>query len=233
MNHVTLVCGCIVIVLHILYWFFKYEVHSFLEYLFSKQHNPGSSCDSPECTRCQKYNSLQKSAMTKFKRVSEAYSDRETLCRIKKALGKASNQPATYYRQRQQPNILYIHGISSSPWWTDHSVFETMTTYMKTKFETISKEFGHIFESMDESSWKRNTSKNGSWTVFYLYNQGQKNYNNCKQCPNTTALVENNESFMSSCVFGNACFSVLEPGAHIVTHCGPVNFRLRIHLGKF
>ena len=32
-------------------------------------------------------------------------------------------------------------------------------------------------------------------------------------------------------IFGSAFFSLLRPGTHLRSHCGPTNARLRVHLG--
>ena len=34
-------------------------------------------------------------------------------------------------------------------------------------------------------------------------------------------------------VTGNIKFSMLKPGTHIPPHCGPSNYRIRLHLGLF
>ena len=45
-------------------------------------------------------------------------------------------------------------------------------------------------------------------------------------CPKTTRMLHGVPGLCKS-----AFFSVLAPGTHICAHCGPGNWRLRLHLG--
>ena len=80
--------------------------------------------------------------------------------------------------------------------------------------------------------WTCNTAEQGQWKTFYLYNQGKRITQNREICPKTCDLLENLSIFLKGCVFGNALFSVVEPGTCITEHYGPTNTRLRCHLGK-
>jgi len=44
-------------------------------------------------------------------------------------------------------------------------------------------------------------------------------------------LLEGHVPIASGCALGYVYFSVLTPGSHIASHCGPSNVRLRAHLG--
>ncbi len=55
---------------------------------------------------------------------------------------------------------------------------------------------------------------------------------NARRCPRAWRVLGQLRTFIANNVFGNACFSVLSPGAMITEHYGPTNVRLRCHLGK-
>lgn len=66
------------------------------------------------------------------------------------------------------------------------------------------------------------------WQTFGLYAFGTRQPEGCARCPQTEALVKQIPGLMM------AGFSRLEPGAHIVPHCGYEGYAgyvLRVHLG--
>jgi aspartate beta-hydroxylase len=68
----------------------------------------------------------------------------------------------------------------------------------------------------------------GRWDAFNLLRMGVPVPENCARCPATVAAVERIPGATSA---GLVYFAGLAPGAHIVAHCGPHNFRIRCHLG--
>jgi aspartate beta-hydroxylase len=68
--------------------------------------------------------------------------------------------------------------------------------------------------------------KNGDWTVHYLMLEGADLTAQRAAAPKTAKIVQSIERQS-----GHAFFSVMDPGTHILPHCGPSNFRLRLHLG--
>uniref|UniRef100_A0A8C3HFR5 Aspartate beta-hydroxylase domain containing 1 n=2 Tax=Chrysemys picta bellii TaxID=8478 RepID=A0A8C3HFR5_CHRPI len=53
----------------------------------------------------------------------------------------------------------------------------------------------------------------------------------CRACPRTYRTLAALRTFVSANRFGNACFSVLQPGTILPGRYGPTNVRLRCHLG--
>lgn len=68
--------------------------------------------------------------------------------------------------------------------------------------------------------------KDGDWNVLYLQLEGA-------DCSEQRALAPIASRIARSLkrASGHALFSVLDPGTHILPHCGPSNHRLRLHLG--
>ena len=194
-----------------------------------------TTCKSPECVRCQRYALLKQEASTYIKDFTNLTNSACELEQISRAVieCEAQSENSLNVTKRQQPNVLFIGLLVSCPWWevSYSSVLYNINEVMRSNYNDIFKEFHDIYTNLESHHWKLNTSENGQWNVFHLYNQGRKIIENCSACPITATLVESLETFMKSCVFGNACFSVLYPGTKITSHCGPANIRLRCHLG--
>jgi len=69
----------------------------------------------------------------------------------------------------------------------------------------------------------------GAWDVFLFYERGRKNAENCARCPTITRIIESTNTVRS--MAGLLYVSKLSPGTDIKAHRGPINLRLRCHLG--
>ena len=185
-------------------------------------------CSSAECVRCTKYQIVREEALEKFRLFQEGYGT-SGLDRVSASLDDMRGLPTD---PSQQPNVLYVPGLKCSPLWNDGS-FSRETKLLERQWLDIRNEFERA--RADIRGWKRNSTEDdsGGWTIFCLYNQGEKIEKNCSLCPKTTAVVESMSSFMRANVFGNAMFSVVEPGTKIAEHYGPCNIRIRCHLGTY
>ena len=68
--------------------------------------------------------------------------------------------------------------------------------------------------------------ENGDWNVHYVRLEGKDTSAQRRQTPTTAAVVD-----AVARSTGHAFLSVLDPGTHILPHCGPSNYRLRVQLG--
>lgn len=197
--------------------------------------NKYTACNSENCVRCNRYHNLRSHAPEKL----SAFVDKSSLSgliRLRDSLRNDVNGAATdevsedEEVQRQRPNVLYVAGPESTPWWNADR-FPAQTELLEKNHENIVEEFENVAPS--SSGWVRNTTESGCWRAFFLINQGCRIAENCRRCPKTAELVEHClENVMKDCVFGNVFFSVVEAGTSISAHCGPTNVRLRCHLGK-
>lgn len=73
--------------------------------------------------------------------------------------------------------------------------------------------------------WPQYNIYTGRWSVFGLYNLGEKLESNCALCPHTTQLIEAVPGMVT------AGFSSLAPDTHLTAHVGLTNKVLRYHLG--
>ena len=74
-----------------------------------------------------------------------------------------------------------------------------------------------------------NLKERGSWDVFLFYERGRRHEANCARCPVITGIIEASSTVRTTA--GLLYVSKLSPGTHIKPHRGPVNLRLRCHLG--
>lgn len=74
-----------------------------------------------------------------------------------------------------------------------------------------------------------NLKDTGDWKQFELYARGSKT-KNCEQAPFTCKIIGSFKP-AATCKRGQVKFSVLHPGTHVFSHCGPTNCRIRAHLG--
>ncbi len=82
-----------------------------------------------------------------------------------------------------------------------------------------------FFEAEDE-----NLREKGDWKQFNMYIRGRKVEENCKRTPITCKLIDQIKP-ARTCNRGQVKFSIMQPGVHVYSHCGPTNCRLRAHLG--
>lgn len=74
----------------------------------------------------------------------------------------------------------------------------------------------------------QNLADAGAWNTYFLYSNGIQYEDHCAACPATAAAVS---QMPGAGVAGGVYFSVMTPGTHVKPHCGPVNTKIRCHLG--
>ena len=190
-----------------------------------------NTCSSPNCVRCTRI-ALQDGKVLHRKLadfLAHKKYDESTLNRL---IGATVGDSSNVLRQtRQKPTTLFVHGMFSSPWFNDE-IFcgSALAAFADIKNQQIIRqEFFQVFGHLHEG-WFKNTTPDGDWFVFHLFNQGVGVEENCGKCPQTLALLDSVELFMGNCAFGNALFSVLLPGTHISRYYGPTNCRVRCHV---
>ncbi|XP_071963602.1 aspartate beta-hydroxylase domain-containing protein 2-like [Antedon mediterranea] len=196
----------------------------------SKNDDLYSKCTSPNCVRCQNYRILDHQLTDKFIEISQiVHGD---LSRIEQAIG--TNERSN---RNQQPNVFFLPKLDPiKPFYAaDDTDLAPDAQLIANNFLDIYEEFLEVFNALQDgnvSGWLSNSVPTGNWYVFHLYNQGVKVPQNCTRCPRITKILENGlRKFIKENAFGNAAFSVLEPGTHITEHFGPCNVRIRCHLG--
>lgn len=130
-----------------------------------------------------------------------------------------------------QRSLYNVNHLKSRPFWT-----KVETTY-KDYLVDIQK-YWHIIRDeglklLSEDGLFRDEAENlkdtGDWKQFELFARGSRT-KNCDRAPFTCKIIGNFKA-ASECKRGQVKFSVLHPGTHVFSHCGPTNCRLRAHLG--
>lgn len=132
-------------------------------------------------------------------------------------------------KNKQCPTVIYFHDLE--PIEPFHPTNLTNLADLKKNKQNMAS----IIEELDcvlslPNLWVKNKTPSGSWKLFYFFNQGKMQSQNCAICPKTTDIILNTSSFMKNCSFGNAAFSYLSPGSKIPKHAGATNARLRCHV---
>ena len=210
----------------------------------------GSVCKSPTCMRCHLHDQkaikavlLERAAdyaglageaaesivgymEVNYPRVLSTFQSIDHKDDILKSVYEHSGYKVELSAFQQHTHIWTIPGIRKMPFWSKEDVIpQTTIDHLKSVvFRDYKRAIRHT------NGWKINSIPSGSWRLYQLYDQGTKSESNCAHCPETVGIIEALPNFMEGVAFGNAMFSVLEPGSRIEAHCGPCNFRLRCHL---
>lgn len=196
-------------------------------------YDDSSFCSSSECLRCS-HDTTAEHFSEKLEDFARIRGDRTGLGRLFKGIEQfqpqdGQNDPVP----AQKPTVFFVHGLNDcKPWYGGCYSEQLSPLSTSVNYELIKSEFRRIRLNTSRG-WSKNTTPEGEWLIFHLFNQGEKVENNCAMCPNTVKIIESIEPFMSSCSFGNALFSVLTPATHITAHYGPTNCRIRCHLPLF
>ena len=223
----------VIVVLGGVYWLLQkwYGVSEPQQDVSTSKKSHFTFCESPGCVRCQKYHLRLSQSRGKLSKFLEDFG----LDGVERISNVIKSPVPLFERADQEPNTLYISGLTAQRWWTNSMHFKSAVQLLIEHSEEIMIEYHNISMSTvnnEESGWSTNNTPTGTWSTFYLYNQGMKCLKNCDLCPKTTALIESLPQFMRNSIFGNALFSVIQPETEITEHFGPCNVRIRCHLGR-
>lgn len=212
-----------------------------------------TTCQSPNCARCQGLDIANLTQRLKqrleafFESLPETAASLEMKARMQSLVFESINHKSdiisTVYEESGYnllgghgedllPHIWMLPGLNRHTFWSGHvdERLHEVTSILQDprSLQSIQDDFRRVYQ--DEKGWKINSIPSGRWRVYHLYNQGERVDENAAKCPFTAELLLTVPSFMLNHVFGNAMFSVLEPGSSIEPHTGPCNYRLRCHL---
>ena len=130
-----------------------------------------------------------------------------------------------FAQNHANPRMRVYPGLRSAP-WHDPACFPIVAD-LEREFEGIRREI----LALDGCDFQRESEKIrrvGSWDVFFFYELGMKNAENCARCPLTTRIIEAHNTIRS--MTGLIYASRLSPGTRIAPHCASTNMRVRCHL---
>ena len=143
--------------------------------------------------------------------------------------------PDDWLSDGQHPNVFMIPGLRALPWHDIREFGRALDVVQSSEMiDVLRKEFQElVFHS--SSLWQTNRTPSGQWKVCHLVNQGQQVEQTSAICTNSMSMLKRLQPgcCMINNIFGNASFSVVQPGCHISPHSGPTNIRLRCHVPLF
>ncbi|XP_078506671.1 aspartate beta-hydroxylase domain-containing protein 1 [Lissotriton helveticus] len=157
------------------------------------------------------------------------------MTRVHKGVRDQARYLSDHHRAIQKPKVFFLPDLPSAPYCQrdaqrhDVEVLERNFPAVVRDFEEIQWDFGN--GGVLPKGWTAHPASTGGWHTFYLYRKGQCVASNCRSCPRTYRLLGALRTFVNSNIFGNACFSVLQPGTVLPGNYGPTNARVRCHLG--
>ena len=190
-----------------------------------------TACDSPECIRCNKYQVICSEALKKLSDFAQCNNISTGLERVLQAV--KNREQFEHGHPKQKPNVMFMPDLKAVPFW-ENEPFQADINTLEDNTDVIFSEYLHIYEELlngNISGWARNITSSGQWNVFYFYNQGQRNMENCIRCPRTSAVLDKLHNLMRYSLFLNVSYSVLHADTKIDAHYGPTNTRIRCHLG--
>lgn len=166
-----------------------------------------------------------------------------SLARVEKCLAIYLDEiPAAYTDPMQRPKFLYFPDLPTMrffdrelfPWYTD---FESQTAIIRDEMLGVLAEdqafepfLGHVDDHQQLQGFLSGGPGAKAWNAFFFYRHGMRNDANALRCPRTAALLDAAPLCRIRDHSPEVCFSVLTPGAHILSHRGVTNTRVVTHL---
>ena len=147
--------------------------------------------------------------------------------------------PFEYAHPLQRPAFQYFPGLEPKPWF-DAKEFEWVSL-AESKTEPVRHELLAIFNNEEVLSpyiahqgkvpdeWIALTNSS-DWSAYHIYKEGKQVPSHCKQCPETTELLQKLPLVVMPGQAPEAFFSILRPDTHIPPHFGLANLKLAVHL---
>jgi aspartate beta-hydroxylase len=141
----------------------------------------------------------------------------------------------------QAPKFLYFPGLPQGPYHDPYQhpwagrLDDAFDDIRAEALQELQREAGLedflVFEpgqSMD--GYLGGAGSKPSWDAFFFYRHGKRYDANHERCPKTAAVLRSIELCEVEGQAPEICFSVLQPGTHIMPHHGVTNTRLVMHL---
>lgn len=153
-------------------------------------------------------------------------------------MGQIEDGPSSVH---QKPKFLFFPGLPQGPYHDPY--LHAWAPKLDAAYDAIRAEALAVLRKEDGLenflSFKPGQSKDGylggegrnpSWDAFFFYRHGKRHDANHAACPATSQLLDSIELCDVAGQAPEICFSVLQPGTHIMPHYGVTNTRLVMHL---
>lgn len=152
--------------------------------------------------------------------------------------GRVDDGPASAH---QRPKFMYFPGLPPGPY--HEPMLHPWAGKLVAAFDDIRAEALAVLQQdgalekfltfqpgQSQEGYIGGDGSNPSWDAFFFYRHGQRHDANHLRCPKTSAVLESIERCEVAGQAPEICFSVLQPGTHIMPHHGVTNTRLVMHL---
>ena len=153
-------------------------------------------------------------------------------------LGERQEAPASPH---QRPKFLYFPGLPEGPY--HDPALHPWSARLLDAYDDISaealavlhadsglEEFLEFAPGQSRDGYLGGNGSKPSWDAFFFYRHGVRYDANHARCPRTSAVLDSIERCEVAGQAPEICFSVLQPGTHILPHHGVTNTRLVMHL---
>lgn len=153
-------------------------------------------------------------------------------------MGQIEDRPASAH---QQPKFLFFPGLPEGPYHDPY--LHPWASKLDDAYDAIRAEalavlrqeeglvnFLSFKPGQSKAGYLGGEGRNPSWDAFFFYRHGKRNDANHAACPATSKVLESIELCEVAGQAPEICFSVLQPGTHIMPHHGVTNTRLVMHL---
>ncbi|HEY1132429.1 MAG TPA: aspartyl/asparaginyl beta-hydroxylase domain-containing protein [Roseateles sp.] len=152
--------------------------------------------------------------------------------------GRAQDAPRSAH---QAPKFLYFPGLPEGPY---HDPFlHPWAQNLLDGYEAIRTEALDVLDAQvglegflkfqpgqSKAEYLGGAGADPAWDAFFFYRHGKIYADNHQRCPATSAVLKSADLCHVQAQAPEICFSVLQPGTHIMPHHGVTNTRLVMHL---
>jgi aspartate beta-hydroxylase len=153
-------------------------------------------------------------------------------------LGQVADGPTSPH---QQPKFLFFPGLPAGPYHDPY--LHPWAKKLDDAYDAIRAEalgvlgqqgklenFLSFQPGQSKAGYLGGEGSNPSWDAFFFYRHGQRYDANHAACPATSRALSEIELCQVDGQAPEICFSILQPGTHIMPHHGVTNTRLVMHL---
>ena len=139
------------------------------------------------------------------------------------ALKMLLDADSRFQKSEQRPYAFYAPHLTAISFGKPDKISD----YLEQNFQQIYDEFTTVAPPEISTPSKALVSE-GTWNTFPLRRSSKLQTENISSCPQTWKIAE--QCPLLEGVEGGVYFSIIYPGTHVRSHCGPSNIRYRYHL---
>ncbi|MDJ0679747.1 MAG: aspartyl/asparaginyl beta-hydroxylase domain-containing protein [Xenococcaceae cyanobacterium MO_167.B52] len=133
------------------------------------------------------------------------------------------NAKSRFEKPEQCPYAFYAPHLGASGFGESNEISQ----FLEANFATITAEFAQCAPP-EVPTPSQSLVDGGTWNTFPLRRSSKTVPENIARCPQTWELAQ--QCPLLKGVDGGVYFSIVYPGTHISSHCGPSNLKRRYHL---